>query len=137
MRTFILTIILLTAFIIVGTIESGDSPTEQDIQDYIQHCGIEHPEIVFKQIILETDHMTSRLYREDHNLFGMKYAYSRPTTAIDRNRNRTAVYYSWKHSIIDYKLWQDKYYKGGDYYKFLSRIYAEDPVYTRKLRGVK
>ena len=67
----------------------------------------------------------------------MKYAYNRPTTAIGRNKNGSAIYYSWKHSIIDYALWQDKYYKGGDYYKFLSRVYAEDSVYTRKLRGVK
>lgn len=138
MKQLILPLLLLIGFIIVGTIESGDSPTEEDIYNYLVLCDIQHPEVVMKQIKLETGYFTSRIYKDQNNLFGLKYAYNRPTTAYDKNsKNGSAIYHSWKHSVIDYYLYQNKYYKGGDYYSFLAKSYAQDTMYVRKLRLIK
>ena len=139
MKEFLLVLLFLIVFAIVGTIElvPEERPIREQVQDYIEHCGIVHADVVMKQAVLETGNFNSRLFTEDNNLFGMKYAYNRPTTAIGMNDNGSAIYHNWQHSVIDYMLFQQKYYKGGDYYKFLKRCYAEDTLYTRKLRRTK
>jgi len=99
--------------------------------------GIKEIKIVKAQIKHETGNLTSRFCREQNNLFGMRLARRRATTAIGEG-NHMAVYRSWKKSIEDYGIWQDYFYKGGDYYQFLSRHgYAEDIWYGYKLRRIK
>jgi hypothetical protein len=44
----------------------------------------------------------------------------------------------WTGCVDYYKTWQDKYYKGGDYYEFLRDIgYAEDTNYINKLKSLR
>lgn len=137
MKTFLFLIAFFGIFTLVGTIETKDNFNEERLVEYLEKCNVKNPDIVLRQAKLETGHFSSKHFREDNNLFGMKYAYNRPTTAIGRNVNGTAIYHSWQHSVIDYMIFQDKYYKGGDYYQFLKRVYAEDSVYTRKLKGIR
>jgi hypothetical protein len=66
---------------------------------------IKYPETVLSQAILETGNFTSDIFKENHNLFGMKVAGSRPTSAIGTNRGH-AQYKNWKESVIDYALFQ-------------------------------
>lgn len=105
---------------------------------------VKYPEYVFIQAAHETDYFTSSVFHECNNAFGMKLAYARPTTAIGECRGH-ARYTSWKSSIEDYKLYQDKYLPTYEstygsvenletYLHFLtSRAYAEDPHYCRKV----
>lgn len=58
------------------------------------------------QIILETNSLTSRICLENNNLFGMKLARSRSTTARGI-RYKHAYYDNFIESIRDYKLYQD------------------------------
>jgi hypothetical protein len=105
-----------------------------NIDRYISEIDIREPEIVKAQIRHETGNLTSRFCREQNNLFGMRLAHSRETTAIGEG-NHMAIYRSWQESLKDYKIWQDKYYSTGDYYRFLSKHgYAEDPYYNWKLK---
>lgn len=105
-----------------------------NIEMYMSEIGIREPEIVKAQIRHETGNLTSRFCREQNNLFGMRLARSRETTAIGEG-NHMAKYRSWQESLLDYKIWQDSFYKGGDYYQFLSRHgYATDPYYLWKLK---
>lgn len=98
---------------------------------------VRETDIVKRQIRLETGDLTSRICRECNNLFGMKKARKRQTTAIGRERNGTAVYKDFKDSIRDYKLFQDYFYSGGDYYNFLRLLpYAVDPEYVNKLKRI-
>jgi flagellum-specific peptidoglycan hydrolase FlgJ len=47
-------------------------------------------------------------------------------------------YNHWTESVEAYKRFQDKKYKGGDYYTFLKKVgYAEDPHYVWKLKHIK
>ena len=108
--------------------------TKQELLDYMEMLGVKHKKIVLKQIMLETGNLTSDIYKENNNLFGMKEARQRQTTALGTNRGH-AYYINWKSSIIDYLLWQRKYFKGGDYYEFLESYgYAQSEDYINKLK---
>lgn len=92
------------------------------------HFGIECPEIVQAQAILETGNYRSRIFREYNNLFGLY-------------NPRISDYYKYEHwseSIVAYKIMiQSRYSPPEDYYDFLERIgYAEDIEYCNKLRKI-
>ena len=110
--------------------------TRQELLDYMEMLGVKHKNIVLKQILLETGNLTSDIYKENNNLFGMKEAHQRITTSIGTNRGH-AYYTNWKSSIIDYLLWQRRYFKGGDYYEFLESYgYAQSEDYIEKLKEI-
>jgi len=110
--------------------------TKDQVYGYLVTTSIKHRQIVLKQSQLESGHYTSYLCRVNHNLFGMKLAKNRPTTAIGENKGY-AVYSSWRDCIDDYEIYQLKYYKSGDYYDFLSKSgYAESKNYINKLKRI-
>ena len=124
-------IVLMCLFLFAA---SCKAQSKEEVLDYINFLGIEHPEIVLNQAILESGNFGSTIYKENHNLFGMKEAKVRTTTALGTNRNH-AYYTNWKSSVVDYCLYQRRYYKGGDYYKFLeSKGYATSKEYIQKLK---
>jgi hypothetical protein len=95
---------------------------------------IKYPDIVFAQALLESGYMTSYIFTENKNLFGMRYPERRETKAIDENRGYSR-YNCWTDSVKDYKLFQDfllrkKEKSREEYFSFLSRIYAEDSNYV-------
>ncbi len=101
--------------------------------------GIIAPVIVMAQARLETGHFRSELCTGHNNLFGMKLARVRPTTALSATEVGYAAYQTWYDSVIDMKLFQEYYLSRGrdltDYFKFLASIgYAEDPQYLPKVR---
>ena len=113
------------------TLEFKDS-----VFNYIQELNIKHPEIVFKQAQIESGNFSSRVFRENNNMFGMRVPFRRANTVIGENRGY-AVYESWKHSVIDYALYQmysAKNLSEEEYIKFLSKNYAEDQHYAKKLK---
>ena len=68
----------------------------------------------------------------------MKMPKQRKTTAIGVNRGHSK-YKNWKDSVKDYKFWQDKYYKSGDYYQFLidSGYCPYNNSYIKTLKQIK
>lgn len=97
------------------------------------------PEVVLAQSRLETGHFRSDLCRGHNNLFGMKLARRRPTTALGSTEKDYAAYRTWYDSVKDVKLFQQWYLARGmdmtDYFGFLASIgYAEDPHYLNKLK---
>jgi hypothetical protein len=121
------------------SIISGEAIIDRDILNLrnvlyvIEKIGIREPDIVYAQILLETGYLTSDLCIKYNNLCGMKYPRIRKTKAVGRFKSMS-VYRTWQESIEDYKIYQDLYYKGGDYYQFLNGRYAEDPNYIKKLK---
>lgn len=99
--------------------------------------GIVYPDIVMAQARIETGHFTSKVFRENHNLFGMKLPSQRSTTATGEQHNH-ATYTSWRQSVIDYKLWQDrvltKVKSRRAYLKYLSKYYATDKQYVTLIK---
>lgn len=100
-----------------------DTFSEVNLVNYIHEVEIKAPNIVLAQSKLETGNFKSYLFEKSNNLFGF------------RNFNGYIKYNSWKQSVVAYKNWQAKKYKGGDYYDFLEDIkYAEDTLYCYKLK---
>ena len=115
------------------------SQLSDEILAYILDLRIENSYIVYAQAQLESAHFTSDIFMENNNLFGMKVAERRPTTAIGVNRGH-AVYKSWRESVIDYALMQAAYYRGLDEKTYLDKIcsvYATDTTYRKRLEAMK
>jgi len=102
----------------------GDSLNKENLLEYILERRIKYPIIVFKQAMLETGWLKcNNCSRRFNNLFGFL------------TKKGYLSFNHWKKSVDYYKWWQDKLYKGGDYYVFIKRIgYAEDPEYIIKLK---
>ena len=118
-----------------------DKPFSVELfKEALTYAGINSPEIVFKQAILETGNFTSELFLYGNNLFGMKLPQTRTTKAIGQF-NYHAKYWHWFDSVLDYRLWQEFYarlsYDLQDYYTFLEQIrYAVDKQYINKLKDI-
>ena len=114
---------------------------EELLKECMYYEKIQHPDIVLKQAQLETGYYTSELFWIANNLFGMRLAEIRETTAIGEY-NFHAKYQHWTDSVKDYKKFQEWYTSigydiGNDsdgYLVFLKWIrYATDKKYITKL----
>lgn len=109
----------------------------QNLKDYMHEIKIHFPDIVFKQARIESGNFKSRICKENNNLFGMRLAKKRETTAVGENK-KYAVYDNWQQSVDDYKLWQEYHKinentKREDYLKLIGKIYAQDSTYVNKI----
>ena len=97
--------------------------TKQEVRSYIIECDIQHPDIVYAQYGLESGWGKSYAARHRNNLFGFI--------------NGQKYFNSWQECVEFYKKWQDKHYKGGDYYEFLKQAkYASSPTYAISLKTI-
>lgn len=96
------------------------------IFDYVCFLKIKHPEIVMRQVILETGWLKSKFLMSKNNIFGFRH-------------KNYITYASWKDCVDYYKKWQDKHYKNPneDYYDFLVRIKYAVSNYPPKLKKIK
>ncbi len=128
----------LNSFMQTRTTETIDPHFQQiSIWEYLHDCNIQHPDIVYAQVMLETGNLTSRLYNEYNNLFGMKKVNKRPTTQIPCDTSVYGKYANWKHSVHDYIIWQSIYaynLSREEYFNFLGDVYATDTNYVKKLK---
>lgn len=113
--------------------------SEEKLIEMIKHLNFPFPYIVLAQAIHETNHYSSPVYIENHNLFGMKQAIVRITTSRSTNRDH-AVYDSWMDSVYDRAFYSATYLSNvkteEDYYSFLSQSYAIDKEYVSKLKEI-
>jgi flagellum-specific peptidoglycan hydrolase FlgJ len=111
----------------------------------------EFPRVVVSQMILETGSYTSDIYQHNKNVFGMKKR--RDTTYSTEIRAGHSAYKNAALSLAEYLKYQKmilrlarKKYKietEDDYLWLLDHLphckgcrYAEDPLYTTKLRAI-
>jgi hypothetical protein len=116
----------------------------ENLKAEINKLGIVYPDIALAQAKWESTHFTSKIFEEGNNLFGMRLAYQRDTTAIGKHRGH-AKYNNWQDSVKDYKLWQDS--NGMSklpkelYLNRLSDIYCPPPdcpkgQYTKNIKSM-
>lgn len=90
------------------------------------HELCQHPEIVMAQARLESAHFTSKVWKEYNNPFGIRMK----KDGVWQYR----PFETWQESVIYYANFQQRKYKGGDYFVFLRELpYAMDSSYTSKL----
>lgn len=120
-------------------IEEKDSFTEDKLIEMMADLNVKFPWIPLAQSMVETGHFNSDIFLENHNLFGMKQARRRVTTAEGTNRGH-AYYSTWRESVYDYAFYQSRYLgkieTEEQYYQYIDASYAEDTSYVNKLKQV-
>jgi hypothetical protein len=100
--------------------------------------NIKFPEVVYAQAVIESGNFTSKKFREDNNLFGMRKAKSRCTLAF--GTGTYAKFKTWRESVIDYALYQTAFAKKcrtrAEYVNHLARNYATGSNYSGHLLQV-
>jgi hypothetical protein len=80
-----------------------------------------YPEVVFMQARIESGNFTSKVFRDNNNMFGMRLPRIRPTLAVGE-RYGYAVYASWRDSVIDRLLLELWSYKGLSIEAYLKKL---------------
>ncbi|MCB9187712.1 MAG: glucosaminidase domain-containing protein [Flavobacteriales bacterium] len=101
--------------------------TPENVYAQLEKFEIRHPEIVLRQSILETGwYECENCSLEHNNIFGFRY------------KKKYMEFSNWVEAVKYYKKWQEKRYKGGDYYAFLKEVgYATSRTYISKLKSIK
>jgi hypothetical protein len=118
-------------------IRESDVFKEEKLVQMLKDLNIRFPYIVMAQSIIETGNWKSRIFQENHNLFGMKEAKRRITTAGGTQYNH-AYYNHWRESVYDYAFYQCRYLHAikneEEYFQYLGASYAEAPNYVETLK---
>lgn len=113
--------------------------SEEKLINRINELNFRFPHIVLAQSILETGHYGSKIFKENHNLFGMKEARVRLNLA-EGTQHGHAYYENWEESVMDYALWYSTYaYKcktEKQLFKLLDKQYAEAEAYVSSLQHI-
>lgn len=112
--------------------------TREKFAEELKRLDVSFPHIVMAQSMVETSRWKSDVFKQNHNLFGMREAKSRINTALGTNLNY-AYYKNWKESIYDYAFYQCKYLSQikteEEYFSYLASAYAESPNYINTIRS--
>ena len=113
--------------------------TKADFIELIKDCNIKYPHIVVAQAEIESGNFTSEIFRHNHNMFGMRMARTRITTA-EKEVNGFAYYRDWKDCVYDYAMYQSSSMSGADneqeYFDRLGEKYAQDSSYVGAVKAV-
>lgn len=116
--------------------EKNEFSTEK-LKNALVNLNVRFPHIVYAQAKLETGNFSSKIFKENNNLFGMKEATVRPTTNKGTENNH-AYFDSWYDSVLDYAFYQASYLKDikseSEYLQYLKENYAEAPNYIEILQ---
>lgn len=113
--------------------------SEAKLISKIKELNFRFPHIILAQSYQETGRFKSPIFKENHNLFGMKEAVLRVNLAKGTNRGH-AYYEDWQSSVVDYALYYATYLSDikteGEYFEYLRQNYAEDPGYVERLKAL-
>lgn len=127
----------LTEYEKITIVNQMNSFSEEKFIEKLKELHFKFPYIVFAQSLVETGEFNSHIFKENHNLFGMKEAKVRLNLAQGTQYNH-AYYDNWEQSVIDYALYAASYLKEinseTEYFEYLKQHYAEDPNYVDKLK---
>lgn len=128
-----------TKAIILREADKDNEFSPLKLKEYILELNIRYPHIVLAQAQKESGTGKSPMFKSNHNLFGLKQATQRPTTALGTDNNH-AYYDNWRESVLDYAFLQAAYMHDlkteDEYYQYLGQYYAEDPNYVTSLKQI-
>lgn len=128
-----------TKAIILREADKQNEFSREKLKAYILELNVKYPHIVMAQAELETGGFKSAIFKENHNLFGLKQAKKRPTTNKE-NDTSYGKYDNWRSSVVDYAFLQSTFiYKinnEDEYFEYLKQFYAEDINYIYKLKKI-
>ena len=113
--------------------------TEEKFINKIKKLNLNYPHIVYAQAMLESGNFTSKIFKENNNMFGMKQARTRINLAKSTQYNH-AYFETWEDCLLDFAFHRATYFSKlkteQDYYNYLGKYYAEDPSYVGKLKSM-
>ena len=102
--------------------------SEENLYNELVAQGVDFPEIVTAQALLETGHFKSYACLQQNNLFGLR-----------DNKGKYMSFPHWTDAVAAYKKYIQRYNHPvpEDYYAYLKELgYAEDPQYIDKLKQI-
>jgi hypothetical protein len=143
-----LTIFILSSFIwkevVIVTAEkeillkTNNSFSKEKLFLEIDRYSFKYPDIVKAQAILESGHFKSPVFLQNNNMFGMRKAMVRITTAEGSNLNH-AYYVDWKYCVADRALYEAQYLSKltrEEYFFYLDQTYAKGEGYSKLLKQI-
>jgi uncharacterized FlgJ-related protein len=131
--------VVKTDEVLIYDVQPSDNDfSEAALLAYMKKLKIKYPETVLSQARLETGNFQSAIFKENHNLFGMKLAEIRPTSAVGINRGH-AKYRNWRESVIDYALLQSYIIaklpsvNNKEYRSYIQKFYSETSDYLARI----
>ena len=111
--------------------------TKENVYMEIKRAGIQHADVVFAQIMLESANLKSKLTKTTNNFLGMKLPSRRPTTAVGEFHGY-AKYFGWQDCVQDYLLYQNyvlrnKKMNRNQYLSFIGKKYSECGTYKKRI----
>lgn len=111
--------------------------TQAELATELIRINVKEPVLVFKQVMLETGYLNSKLCTKYNNLFGMR----KPRNWISQSSGTTSSgylkYIHCTHSLRDFKTYQEKYVK-TDYLRHLKRSgYSKTKNYYKLVKSIK
>lgn len=120
--------IVLSSFSFSNSFSEDDEVlTVENLKELLIKEGVQHVDIVLRQAIQETGWFKcDNCSLSKNNIFGFYY------------KKKYISYDNWQECVRYYKRWQDRHYKGGDYYAFLKKVgFAADPMYVKRLKFIE
>lgn len=122
------------------TLRVHTKPFSQDaLIDLLEDCNMKYPYIVLAQAKLESSNFTSKVFKQNNNMFGMRKARQRITSAMGE-KNTYACYRDWMDCVYDYAMYQSSVMcnisNEEEYFARLGERYAEDVLYVVKLKRI-
>lgn len=113
--------------------------SEDALIELLKDCNVKYPHIVLAQAKLESGHFTSTIFKQNNNMFGMRKARQRITTA-QTEKSTYAYYRDWKDCVYDYCMYQSSVMcsvsNENEYFAKLGARYAEDSMYVFRLKSL-
>ena len=119
-------------------LKTNNTFSEEALIKEIKRLPFKYKDILLAQAMIESGHYKSPLFKEAHNLFGLREARSRATTAKGTVLNH-AEYDNWKESLLDRLIYEVKYLdklNREQYLKYLDKSYAQASGYDRSLEQI-
>lgn len=139
MKCIIILCIMMTWGMLTGKLYGQTSTFNKEVLvKYMDSVGVKYINFSLAQAIHESANFRSSLFQKHNNMFGMKVSVYRETTAIGKIAGGYAIYASWKDSVKDFYIFQQKVLKKYSSYEaytgYMYRNYAKDPLYKQKLQ---
>jgi len=120
-------------------VETNNEFSEAKLIEKIEELNLPYPHITLAQAKLETGDYSSKIFKENHNLFGMKQARVRINLAKGTQYSH-AYYNTWEESVLDYAYWYACYARKckneTELYQLLDAQYAEANYYVQSLQNI-
>ena len=113
--------------------------SEKALIKLLESCNVKYPHIVLAQAKLESGNFTSKVFKQNNNMFGMRKARQRVTSA-QGEKNTYASYRDWVDCVYDYAMYQSSVMcnvsNESEYFRKLGERYAEDSLYVSRLQHI-